>query len=90
MGSAHRLTEAIFDQSLMKIFQRVQEIWSEQESVTEGQTDERKDEGHFYNPPSASRLGIKNQQIFFFPFFNAARHQRHIEAAPEQSGLVLP
>ena len=28
-----------FDQSLMKIFQRVQEIWSGQESVTEGQTD---------------------------------------------------
>ena len=27
-----------FDQSLMKIFQRVQEIWSGQESVTEGQT----------------------------------------------------
>ena len=22
--------------------------------------------------------------------FNAARHQRHIEAAPEKSGLVLP
>ena len=28
-----------FDQSLMKIFQRVQEIWSGQESVSEGQTD---------------------------------------------------
>ena len=28
-----------FDQNLMKIFQRVQEIWSGQESVTEGQTD---------------------------------------------------
>ena len=28
-----------FDQSLMEIFQRVQEIWSGQESVTEGQTD---------------------------------------------------
>ena len=28
-----------FDQSLMKIFQRVQEIRSRQESVTEGQTD---------------------------------------------------
>ena len=28
-----------FDQSLIKIFQRVQEIWSGQESVTEGQTD---------------------------------------------------
>ena len=39
-----------FDQSLMKIFQRVQEI----ESVTEGQMDRRMDrrtdEGHFYNP----------------------------------------
>ena len=33
MGSAHHLTE----QSLMKIFQRVQEIWSGQESVTDGQ-----------------------------------------------------
>ena len=48
-----------FDQSLMKIFQRVQEIWSRQESVTERQTDE----GHFYNPPSALRQGInKNCQ----------------------------
>ena len=28
-----------FDQSLMKIFQRVQEIWSRQESVMEGWTD---------------------------------------------------
>ena len=54
-----------FDQSLMKIFQRVQEIWSGQESVTEGQTDRWTDgqtdrwtdEGHFYNPPSASRQG---------------------------------
>ena len=27
-----------FDQSLMKLFQRVQEIWSGQESVTDGQT----------------------------------------------------
>ena len=41
-----------FDQSLMKIFQRVQEIWSGQESVTEGQTDGRTDEVHFYNPYS--------------------------------------
>ena len=32
-----------FDQSLMKIFQRVQEIWSGQESVTEGRTDRRTD-----------------------------------------------
>ena len=30
-----------FDQSLMKIFQSVQEIWSGQESVMEGQTDGR-------------------------------------------------
>ena len=48
-----------FDQCLMKIFQRVQEIWSGQESVTEGLTDgwtdRWTDEGHFYNPPSASR-----------------------------------
>ena len=28
-----------FDQSVMKIFQRVQEIWSGQESVTDGQRD---------------------------------------------------
>ena len=28
-----------FDQSVMKIFQRVQEIWNGQESVMEGQTD---------------------------------------------------
>ena len=69
-----------FDQSLMKIFQRVQEIWSGQESVTEGQTDgqtgrrtdrrtdrqtdRRIDEGHFYNPQSASRQGIKNRYNF--------------------------
>ena len=32
-----------FDQSLMKIFQTVQEIWSGQESVTEGQTDGQTD-----------------------------------------------
>ena len=32
-----------FDQSLMKIFQRVQEIWSRQESVTEGQMDGQTD-----------------------------------------------
>ena len=31
-----------FDQSLMKIFQRVQEIWSRQESVMEGRTDRRR------------------------------------------------
>ena len=56
-----------FDQSFMKIFRRVQEIWSGQESVTEGhtdgqtdgQTDRWTDKGHFYNPPSASRRGIK-------------------------------
>ena len=43
------------DQSLRKIFQRVREIWSGQESVMEGQTDGRTDgqmegrtdEGHF-------------------------------------------
>ena len=57
-----------FDQSLMKIFQRVQEIWSGQESITEGQTDgqtdRRTDEGYFYNPLSALRRGIKK------PYFN--------------------
>ena len=59
-----------FGQSLTKIFQRVQEIWSGQESVTEGQTEEQTDRqrdrqtdgqtnDHFYNPPSASWPGIK-------------------------------
>ena len=47
-----------FVQSLMKIFQRVQEIWSGQESITEGQADRWTDEGHFYNPPSALQCGI--------------------------------
>ena len=32
-----------FDQSLMKIFQRVQEIWCRKESVMEGQTDGQTD-----------------------------------------------
>ena len=48
-------------QSLMEIFRRVQEIWSGHESVTgrwaDGWTDGRTDDGHSYNPPSASRLG---------------------------------
>ena len=43
MCSAHRLTERNILVKLMKIVQRVQEIWSEHESVrdgmTEGQTD---------------------------------------------------
>ena len=55
----------------MKIFQKVQEIWSGQESVTEGQMDgqtdgrmgRRTDEGHFYNPPSALRWGIKKHNF---------------------------
>ena len=47
-----------FDPNLMKIFQRVQEIWSGQESVTEGQMDRQTDKGHLYNPPSALWLGI--------------------------------
>ena len=34
----------------MKIDQRVQEIWSGQESVTDGRTDGLKDEGHSFNP----------------------------------------
>ena len=34
-----------FDQSLMEIFQSVQETWSGQESVTEGQTDGQMDRG---------------------------------------------
>ena len=37
-----------------KIDQKVQEIWSGHESVTDGLTDE----GHSYNPTSASRLRI--------------------------------
>ena len=56
-----------FDQNLMKIFQGVQEIWNGQESVTEGQTDgQQTDEGHFYNPTSASGRGI-NEEIFVIP-----------------------
>ena len=39
MGSAIHSLMQTFDQSLLKIFQRVQKIWSGQESVTEGQTD---------------------------------------------------
>ena len=35
------LRRRTFDQSLMKIFQRVQEIWSGEESVTEGRKDGR-------------------------------------------------
>ena len=38
----------------MKIYQRVQEIWSRHESVTDGRTDE----GHSYNPPFALQRGI--------------------------------
>ena len=60
-----------FDQSLMKIFQRVQEIWSRQESVMEGQTDRqtdrqmdrRTDEGHFYNALFASWRGTRNSRL---------------------------
>ena len=47
-------TYCLIDQSLMEIFQRVQEIWSGQESVTDGQTDE----GHSYDPLSTSWRGI--------------------------------
>ena len=76
MSFAHRLTEANIWPKFKenpsmgrRIFQRVQEIWSGQESVTEGltdgrtngQIDRRTDEGHFYNPPSASRRGIKKR-----------------------------
>ena len=62
-----------FDQSLMKVFQSVQEIWSGQKSVTEvqtdGQMDRRTDEGHFYNPPSASWQGIKNWGLQGYTLF---------------------
>ena len=62
------LLRQTFDQSLMKIFQRVQEIWSGQERVTEGQTDGQMDrgtdEGHFYNPPSASLRGINKFNFY--------------------------
>ena len=57
-----------FDQSLMKIFQRVQEIWSGQESFTEGQTDRWTDgqtKAISINPPSASRRGINKGIIMF-------------------------
>ena len=51
----------------MKIFQRVEEIWSGQECVTEGQmdgrmdgrTDKWTDEGHFYNPHPLRGGGLK-------------------------------
>ena len=42
----------------MKIFQRVQEIWSRQESATDGLTDELTDEGQPYNLLSAMHRGI--------------------------------
>ena len=56
-----------YNQSLMKIFQRVQEIWSGQKCVTEGQMDGRMDgqtdrwtdEGHFYNPYPLRGGGLK-------------------------------
>ena len=53
----------------MKIDQRVQEIWSRHESVTDGLTDE----GHSFNPPSASRQGINEnghtpRDLTFSPF----------------------
>ena len=54
MGSTHRLTAANISPKFNENLSKVQEIWSGQESVTEGQTDK----GHFYNPPSASWQGI--------------------------------
>ena len=53
----------IFDQSLMKIIQRVQEILSGQESVMERQTDRWTDEGHFYNPHPLRGGGLRMQDI---------------------------
>ena len=54
-----------FDQSLIKIFQRIHEIWSRQESVKEGQLDGRTDEGHFYTERK------KKRRVEFFPsYFN--------------------
>ena len=50
-----------FDQTLMKIFQRVQEKVLRKDRWTDRRMDGRTDEGHFYNPPSASRRGIKMQ-----------------------------
>ena len=45
----------------MKIFQKLQEIWSGQECYRSlyGQTDERADEGHSFNPFSTSRNEIQ-------------------------------
>ena len=34
--------------------------------LTHGQTDGRTDEGHSYNPPSASRWGINNDRYCFY------------------------
>ena len=52
-----------FDQSFIKIFQRVQEIWNRQESVTDGVW--WTDEDYFFYPVSASRRGVKNNIMCF-------------------------
>ena len=55
----------IFDQSLMKIFQRVQEIWSDKKVLRKDRrTDRRTDEGHFYNPHPFRGRGLINSRSF--------------------------
>ena len=51
----------------MKIFQKVWEIWSGQESVTDRLTDLRTEKGHSYNPTSVCSRGLKLQtnEVFF-------------------------
>ena len=66
MGSAHRLTEANirpkFNENLSKgsgDMERTRKCYR----MTDGQTDTRTNEGHFYNPPSASRRGTRNSRL---------------------------
>ena len=51
----------------MKIFYRVHEIWSGHESVTDRMTEGWTDEGHWYNPLSASRCGLMTSQLEMWP-----------------------
>ena len=74
------LLKQTFDQSLMKIFQRVQEIWSGQEVLmkdrptngrgerTDEWTDRGTDEDYFYNPLSDSQRGINKENLVSWLF----------------------
>ena len=53
------LLRRTFEQSLMKIFERVKRYGADKKVLQKDRrTDRRRDEGHFYNPQSASRWGI--------------------------------